>query len=70
VKRGEVIRRIKQAAKAKGVAWTLDRQGRNHEVYRLGRTMIPVPRHTELDDRFAEKVWKECEPELGERWWK
>jgi hypothetical protein len=32
--------------------------------------MVPVPRHGELDDRFVEKLWKECEPELGERWWR
>lgn len=39
-------------------------------VYRLGSTMIPIPRHRELDDSFAEKVFKEGAPELGDRWWK
>ncbi len=46
------------------------REGRNHTLYRLGATMIPIPRHTELDDRFAELVFQECESELGERWWR
>lgn len=70
MKRGEAIRRISREAKRQGVRWHLDRQGANHEVYRLGQTMVPVPRHGELDDRFVEKLWKECEPELGESWWR
>jgi hypothetical protein len=32
--------------------------------------VVPIPRHTDLDDRFGEAVFKECEPELGERWWR
>jgi hypothetical protein len=70
VKRREVIDRIGGEAKRQGVSWVIDREGRNHTVYRLGSIMIPIPRHRELDDSFAEKVFKECEPELGDRWWK
>ena len=70
MKRRDVIRRIRDEARRQEVGWTIDREGRNHTLYRLGATMIPIPRHTELDDRFVEEVFKECEPELGERWWK
>lgn len=70
MKRGEAIRKIQREAKRQNIAWHLERQGANHEVYRLGQTMIPIPRHAELDNLFVEAVWKECEPELGERWWR
>lgn len=69
-----MIRWIRDEARRQEVGWTIDREGRNHTLYRLGATMIPIPRHTELDDRFVEEVFRECEcecePELGERWWK
>jgi hypothetical protein len=35
-----------------------------------GGARIPIPRHVEIDDNLAEQIFKECEPELGERWWK
>lgn len=57
-------------ADSQNVPWTVDRQGANHTVFRLGATMIPVPRHTEIDNRLAEAIFKQSEPELGERWWK
>ncbi len=70
VKRGQLIKRIADRAKEAGVDWAVDREGSNHTVYRLGKTMIPVPRHREIDNVLAEKVFKECQPELGQRWWK
>lgn len=70
VKRRDLIRRIRDEARRQQVEWAIDREGRSHTLYRLGVTMIPIPRHAELDDRFAEAVFKECEPELGERWWR
>jgi hypothetical protein len=38
-------------------------------VFRLGSAMIPIPRHAEIDRRLAEMIFKECEAELGRRWW-
>jgi len=70
VKRRDLLKRIKDQAARAGIDWSVHREGANHTVYRLGSTMIPVPRHAELDNAFAEKVFKECEPELGEGWWK
>jgi len=32
--------------------------------------MIPVPRHTEIDDRMAAVIFKECETEHGKGWWR
>ncbi len=29
-----------------------------------------VPRHTEIDDGLAEKMFRECEEVLGRGWWR
>lgn len=70
MKRADVLKRITTAAKAANVAFELSREGANHAVYSLGGRMIPVPRHREIDNDLAEKIFKECEPTLGRRWWK
>ncbi len=47
--------------------------GRNrggHTTYSLDGLRIPIPRHTEVGNMFAEKVFKECEPKLGKDWWR
>ena len=69
VRRREVIRTISRAAEVAGVEWKLDREGANHSVFRLGSSMIPIPRHAEIDRRLAEMIFKECETQLGRRWW-
>jgi hypothetical protein len=70
VKRRHVIRAIGQEAKRQGVVWELSREGGRHSVYQLGQTMIPVPRHTEIDDQLATMIFKECAGELGKGWWR
>ncbi len=66
----EVIKKIKAEAKAKGVTWEFVRAGANHDVYSLGGTIIPIPRHTEMGNNMARVIWKECEGQLGEGWWR
>ena len=46
------------------------REGGSHTIYRLGSTVIPIPRHTELGENLALSIFKECQGELGEKWWK
>jgi hypothetical protein len=70
VKRAALLKRIKAEAKRRGIVWVLDREGGRHTVYLLGGSRIPIPRHVEIDDNLAERIFRECEPELGERWWK
>lgn len=69
-KRTEVIRTIRQAAKARGMAFDELREGANHTIYSLDGLMIPVGRHNELTNRYAEDVYRECEAKLGKRWWR
>lgn len=70
MKRRDVIGRIAKAAKQEGITWKIAREGGRHTVYSLNGLMIPIARHSEIDDRMAETIFKECEPELGRRWWK
>ena len=46
------------------------RRGANHDVHALEGLIIPIPRHTEIGERVALEIFKECEPILGVRWWK
>lgn len=70
VKQRDLIKRITEHAAGVGVSWTLVREGGNHAVYRLGDTTIPVPRHREINEVTAVAIFKQCQPELGQGWWK
>ncbi len=69
-KRTEVLNKIKKRAKANGVTWGLLREGGNHTVYSLDGTMIPIPRHSEIDNQLAEAIYKQCADKLGKDWWR
>ncbi|QFG13465.1 HicA-like toxin [Gordonia phage Powerball] len=69
-KRTDLVKTIAKAAKAAGVEWEVEREGANHTIYRLGSQRIAVGRHTELGNRYAEMVYKECEQTLGKGWWR
>lgn len=66
----EVIKRIEKAAKRQGKTWAFSNHGGRHDIYTLDGVMIPIPRHTEIADRMAEIIWKECEEVLGKGWWR
>jgi hypothetical protein len=71
VKRKEVIERIAAEAASQGVRWAVKRSGANHDIYVLGDgKLIPIGRHRELGNGYAEMVWKQCGEVLGEGWWK
>jgi hypothetical protein len=70
VKRRDVIRKIERAARSASVSWTIHSEGANHSIYLLGGKRIPVARHAEIDERLAEKMFKECGEVLGEGWWR
>ena len=70
MKRRDLTGKIATAAKAHGIDWVLARNGANHDVYTLDGLIIPIPRHNEINERTAVEIMKECEPKLGNRWWK
>ncbi|WP_308464882.1 hypothetical protein [Rathayibacter soli] len=70
MKRRDLLKKIAAEAKRQGITWELVRNGANHDVYTLGDTIIPIARHNEIGDRFAIEIFKECQAQLGQRWWK
>lgn len=69
-KRRDVIKTIREAAKEAGLTWEIAREGANHTLYSLDGLKIPIARHNEIADRMAAIIYKECEPKLGQEWWK
>jgi hypothetical protein len=69
-KRAEIISRIEKAAKAAELKFMLLREGANHTIYDLDGVMIPIARHRELGQRYAETIFKQCEAKLGRNWWR
>ena len=70
VKREALVQRIRKAANAAGITFEMTRQGANHEVWRCGGSTVPIPRHREIAERLAEKIFKEVEADLGKDWWR
>jgi hypothetical protein len=70
MKRRDLLKRLKMEASKQGIPWETAREGGNHTIYRLGSTMIPVPRHNEINEVTAEAIFKQAETELGARWWR
>ena len=68
-KRRDVIDLIKTAAKSAHLDFSVE-EGGSHTVCKLDGLKIPIPRHNEIDKFLVDKIYKECEPKLGRRWWK
>jgi hypothetical protein len=61
---------IAKRAAELGLAWTLQRSGAEHDLFRLDGLGIVIPRHREIAEGTAEKILKDTEEKLGERWWR
>jgi hypothetical protein len=70
VRRTELLREIQRAAKIQGLTFELLRSRGPHDVYRLGQTLVAIPRHREIGPKMAFEIRKQLEPELGLRWWR
>jgi predicted RNA binding protein YcfA (HicA-like mRNA interferase family) len=69
VKRRNLLRLIADAAHVRRLAWTLVRQGGDHEVWALDGKRITIPRHREINDQTARAILTAFEEVLGRRWW-
>jgi mRNA interferase HicA len=69
MKRGDVIRKIRKAAKAQGVNCELVELTRHTGIH-CGDVRTTIGRHNEIPDHMAETIFKQLEPALGNRWWK
>jgi predicted RNA binding protein YcfA (HicA-like mRNA interferase family) len=70
VKQRDLIKKISKAGKAKGLVWSLVRQGGQHTLYQLGSTKVSVPRHSEINEMTAQSIMKDLEDTLGKGWWR
>ncbi len=69
MKRGEIIRKIRKAAKAAGVECTLAELTGHTAVIVDGHRTV-VSRNTADFGRMSEEIFKQLEPALGEGWWR
>lgn len=70
MKRNDVIKKIRKAAKAQGVSCELY-ELTNHTGIRVGDTATTVSRSSkDVPNLFAETIFKQLEPALGEGWWR
>lgn len=69
-KKRDLINEIRREAKKSGVVFKLMRFGNSHDIWTIGNSRIPIPRHSEINGKTAREIRKECEKELGKEWWR
>ncbi len=69
MKRDELIRKIRRAARGAGVDFALLREGGKHSIFECGATSVVVPRHSEINELTARGIMRDLEGELGHGWW-
>ena len=56
MKKRDLIKRLRVIARESGLEFTLLREGRNHEIWRLGSTRLVVLRPREINERTARGI--------------
>lgn len=69
MKRTALLKKIRGAAKAAGKPYVVSHGG-DHDRCHVGNTMVPIPRHTEINEYTARGICRDLESELGEDWWR
>lgn len=69
-KKRDLLNEIRREAKKSGVVFRLMRFGNSHDIWTIGNSRIPIPRHSEINGKTAREIRKECEKELGKEWWR
>ena len=69
MKKRELKRKINKKANDLGIPFVELRHKRRHEVYLLGKIQIQFGKHAELKHGEYCQIVKDCEAELGVRWW-
>lgn len=70
MKRTDLIREIRQAAKGRGLRFESVRDTGRHEVFECGTVRVAIPRHRDIGPKLAFEIRAELEPALGFRWWR
>ena len=69
MKRGELIRRIANAARLHGLVWEFVREGGDHEIWALDGQQVSIPRHREVGELTTRRILRHLESRFGKRWW-
>lgn len=69
MKRGDVLRTIRKAAKAQGLAYR-EVELTRHTGITVAGVSTTVARHQEISDVMAQTIYKQLEPALGKGWWR
>lgn len=70
MKRAVLLRTIARAANRMGAEWHLTRDRGDHEVWSLDGVLVVVPRHREVNEMTALRIFLDLEGRLGSRWWR
>lgn len=65
-----LLRTIARAAKRTGAEWSLVRDRGDHEVWSLDGIRVVVPRHREVNEMTALRIFLDLNDRLGQRWWR
>jgi hypothetical protein len=69
VKRSELERKIRRAARVAGIE-TRVRSGGRHDLWVCGSVRVTIARHREINEFTAEGIQKDLEDEFGKGWWR
>ncbi len=66
MKRTELVRSLRQDAKAADAVFEMIREGANHEVWSFAGSRLTIPRHREINEFTARAILKDARDALGE----
>lgn len=69
-KQQELLKKLRKAAKARGLSFDFVEHGGRHDAYNLDGLRVTIPRHREIGNQMAAVIYRQCEPKLGKGWWK
>ena len=70
MRRRELLKRLRDAAKAQELDFVEVREGANHTIFALGGFQFAIPRHNEINEYTAQAIMKDLSDQLGEDWWR
>lgn len=69
MKRRDLIKQIRDAARAVDLEFESLRNTGGHEVFSLDGLRIPVPNHREIAEGTARSILRQAAAKLGQEWW-
>jgi predicted RNA binding protein YcfA (HicA-like mRNA interferase family) len=69
MKRRDLVKQIRDAARAADLEFESLRNTGGHEVFSLDGLRIPVPNHREIAEGTARSILRQAAAKLGEEWW-